>query len=83
MCYNPIGRDDTGGSGVWVLYREWLYPNKNAKNLFENHSKNIEFELHGSFRGALELGNSANGVRNTANLMVITVFSQTLIFGLF
>ena len=31
MCYNPIGRDDTRGAGVWVLYREWLYGEKKLK----------------------------------------------------
>ena len=36
---------------------------KLARNLCKNSSKNIEFELNGSFRGALELGNSANGVK--------------------
>ena len=62
MCDIPIGRDDTGGSAVWDLYREWLYPRKNCQNLCENSSKEIKFELNGSFRGALELGNSGNGV---------------------
>ena len=59
------------------------YTQKIAKNLCENSSKNIEIDLNGSFRGALELVNSANGAKNTANLMVITVFSQTLIFDRF
>ena len=36
---------------------------KKYKNLCEHSSKNIEFELNGSFRGALELGNSANGIK--------------------
>ena len=31
-CEIPIGRDDTGGAGVWVLYRELLYGEKNAEN---------------------------------------------------
>ena len=25
MCYNPIGKDDTGRSGVWGLYKDGLY----------------------------------------------------------
>ena len=25
MCYNPIGRDDTRRSSVWVLYRNGIY----------------------------------------------------------
>ena len=25
FCEIPIGRDDTGGAGVWTLYRDWLY----------------------------------------------------------
>ena len=28
VCDIPIGRDDTGRSAVWVLYREWPYPRK-------------------------------------------------------
>ena len=32
VCDIPIGRDDTGRSAVWVLYREWLYQRKIAIN---------------------------------------------------
>ena len=49
---------------------------KIAKNL-------LKFGLNGSFRGALELGNSGNGLKKSANLMAISVFSQTLIFDQF
>ena len=28
MCYNPIGRDDTGRVAVCVLYRDGLYRRK-------------------------------------------------------
>ena len=42
-------------------------PRKNTKNLCENASKDIEFELNGSFRGALELGNIANDVKKHGN----------------
>ena len=39
VCDIPIGRDDTGRSDVWVLYREWLYLRKIGKNLCKNSSK--------------------------------------------
>ena len=58
VCDIPIGKDDTGGSVVWVLYREWLYRRKMTKNPVEKVQKleeNVEFELNGSFRGAGEL----------------------------
>ena len=58
VCDIPIGKDDTGGSSVWVLYKEWLYRRKNAINPVEKVQKleeNVEFELNGSFRGAGEL----------------------------
>ena len=32
VCDIPIGRDDTGRSAVWVLYREWLYRRKIGRN---------------------------------------------------
>ena len=32
VCDIPIGEDDTGGSAVWVLYREWLDRRKIAEN---------------------------------------------------
>ena len=31
FCEIPIGRDDTGGAGVWVLYRDGLYRGKLMK----------------------------------------------------
>ena len=39
VCDIPIGRDDTGRSAVWVLYREWLYRRKIAKNPVEKSGK--------------------------------------------
>ena len=27
----PPGKDDTGGSDVWVLYKEWIDQRKNAE----------------------------------------------------
>ena len=63
VCDIPIGRDDTGGSAVWDLYREWPYPRKNCKKSINISNKKIKFVLNGSFRGALELGNSGNGVK--------------------
>ena len=32
FCEIPIGRDDTRGASVWVLYREWLYGGKMTEN---------------------------------------------------
>ena len=32
LCDIPIGKDDTGGSAVWLLYREWLYRRKMTRN---------------------------------------------------
>ena len=63
VCDIPIGRDDTGGSAVWDLYREWPYPRKNCQKSIKISNKKIKFGLNGSFRGALELGNSGNGVK--------------------
>ena len=40
LCDNPIGEDDTGGSAVWVLYREWPYQRKMTRNLGWNNAKN-------------------------------------------
>ena len=31
VCEIPIGRDDTGRSAVWLLYREWPYWRKKAR----------------------------------------------------
>ena len=31
VCEIPIGRDDTGRSAVWLLYREWPYQRKKAR----------------------------------------------------
>ena len=35
FCENPIGRGDTGGAGVWVLYRDGLYQGKIDENWSE------------------------------------------------
>ena len=32
LCDIPIGKDDTGGSAVCVLYRDWLYRGKIAEH---------------------------------------------------
>ena len=56
---------------------------KIAKNLCENSSKNIEFELNGSFHGALELGNIANDVKRYYKSDGDNRFSQTMIFDRF
>ena len=42
MCYNPIGRDDTGRVAVCVLYRNGLYRRKNAEKLDQKHVKTLE-----------------------------------------
>ena len=42
VCDIPIGRDDTGRSAVWVLYREWLYRRKKSKNPHEYYVKTRE-----------------------------------------
>ena len=34
MSKNPIGRDDTKVSLVWVLYRDWLYRKKISKKFW-------------------------------------------------
>ena len=34
FCEIPIGRDDTWGAGVWVLYRDWLYREKISKKFW-------------------------------------------------
>ena len=39
VCDIPIGRDDTGGSAVWDLYREWPYPRKNYQKSVKISSK--------------------------------------------
>ena len=39
ICDIPIGEDDTGGSAVWVLYREWLYWRKMTRNLDQKRAK--------------------------------------------
>ena len=31
VCDIPIGEDETGGSPVWVFYRNWLYGRKMAE----------------------------------------------------
>ena len=31
VCEIPIGRDDTGRSAVWLLYREWPYRRKKGR----------------------------------------------------
>ena len=41
LCDIPIGKDDTGRSAVWVLYREWLYQRKNCQNPDEKHVKTL------------------------------------------
>ena len=38
-------------------------PEKNCQKSIKISSKKIKFGLNGSFRGALELGNSGNGVK--------------------
>ena len=71
VCDIPIGKDDTGGSVVWVLYREWLYRRKMTKNPVEKVQKleeNVEFELNGSFRGAGELKPCQDGSKNDFKL---------------
>ena len=35
FCEIPIGRDDTGGAGVWDLYRDGLYRGKMEKKWSE------------------------------------------------
>ena len=42
VCDIPIGRDDTGRSAVWGLYREWLYRRKINQNPIEKHVKTLE-----------------------------------------
>ena len=64
VCDIPIGKDDTGGSAVWVLYREWLYRRKMAEirsKKVQKLEENVEFGLNGSFRGAGELKLGPNG----------------------
>ena len=39
FCEIPIGRDDTGGAGVWDLYRDGLYRGKMAKIRSRKHVK--------------------------------------------
>ena len=36
FCEIPTGRDDTGGTGVWDLYRDGLYWGENVENLNKN-----------------------------------------------
>ena len=35
----PTGKDDTGRSAVWVLYREWLFQGKTTQNPNQKHGK--------------------------------------------
>ena len=39
FCEIPIGRGDTGGAGVWDLYRDGLYRGKIDENWSEKHVK--------------------------------------------
>ena len=41
LCDNPIGEDDTGGSAVWLLYREWPYWRKMTWNPSQNNVKTL------------------------------------------
>ena len=41
MCYNPIGKDDTRGSDVWGLYRDWLYRRKKLKKIEDLRCRRI------------------------------------------
>ena len=41
MCYNPIGKDDTGGSDVWGLYRDGLYRGKKSKKIEDPRYRRI------------------------------------------
>ena len=49
-CYNPIGKDDTGRSDVWGLYRDGLYRRKKLKKnedprcrrIIENEKKDVK-----------------------------------------
>ena len=71
VCDIPIGKDDTGGSSVWVLYREWLYRRKIANiwsKKVQKLEENVEFELNGSFRGAGELKLGQDGSKNDFKL---------------
>ena len=40
FCEIPIGRGDTGGAGVWVLYRDGLYRGEIAENWNQKTRKN-------------------------------------------
>ena len=86
VCNIPIGKDDTGGSAVWVLYREWLYrsnmPKIRSKKV-QKLEENVEFELNGSFRGAGELKLGPNGSKNILYSNPRSVCSQINVFGLF
>ena len=41
FCEIPIGRDDTGGAGVWDLYRDGLYRGKMDENWSEKCVKTL------------------------------------------
>ncbi len=41
MCYNPIGKDDTGGSDVWGLYRDGLYRGKKSEKIEDPRCRRI------------------------------------------
>ena len=41
-----IGKDDTRGSAVYVLYREWLYQRKKNKTTNEKHVRTMEKTLN-------------------------------------
>ena len=52
MCDIPIGRDDTGRSAVWVLYREWLYRRKIGRNsgqILQKLEQNDRFFMNEAF----------------------------------